>query len=96
MTHVSALDIGPGPKSVLRYLPIDLKRRIIKYSAFEPNGLFVLYLESWLRFNCETEVPLPGLKCSPDTRRLAFTLDINVSNAGSDGENGRKNRPDFC
>ncbi|KAF4544061.1 Phosphoribosyl transferase domain protein [Lasiodiplodia theobromae] len=35
--HISALEIGPGPKSVLGYLPDRLRRKIKRYTAFEPN-----------------------------------------------------------
>lgn len=42
--HISALEIGPGPKSVLGYLPDRLRRKIKRYTAFEPNGLFAASL----------------------------------------------------
>src|SRR4051812_45895774 len=38
--QISVLEIGPGPKSVLGYLPIHLRHKITKYAAFEPNALF--------------------------------------------------------
>lgn len=43
--EVSVLEIGPGPKSVLRSLPSNLRRKIIKYAAFEPNKVFASTLE---------------------------------------------------
>src|SRR5271154_4646284 len=38
--HISALEIGPGPKSLLGYLPGRLRRKVRRYTAFEPNGFF--------------------------------------------------------
>ncbi|KAJ4217474.1 hypothetical protein NW759_008780 [Fusarium solani] len=57
---ISVLEIGPGPQSVLGYLPDDLRKRIGKYSAFEPNQLFVTQLEAWF-----AESPLPRLGSPP-------------------------------
>ncbi|KAF6809192.1 phosphoribosyl transferase domain protein [Colletotrichum sojae] len=73
---VSVLEIGPGPKSVLVSLLSGLRRQIKKYTAFEPNGLYVGRLEQWLsnRFS-ETGLPLPCLDSSPDIRNAPFTLD---------------------
>lgn len=86
-THViSALEIGPGPKSVLEYLPVDLKRRITRYSAFEPNGLFASRLESRLCSDSETEAPLPGLECPPIIKRFAFSPDTNEDSTVTGGE----------
>ncbi|KAL7799941.1 hypothetical protein V8C37DRAFT_407432 [Trichoderma ceciliae] len=38
--RISVLEIGPGPKSVLGCLPERLRRKIKRYAALEPNGLF--------------------------------------------------------
>src|SRR6478735_1058997 len=43
-SRLSVLEIGPGPKSVLGYLPSSLRQNIRSYTAFEPNGLFVRQL----------------------------------------------------
>ncbi|KAI0601424.1 phosphoribosyl transferase domain protein [Biscogniauxia sp. FL1348] len=73
-TRISVLEIGPGPKSVLGYLPGHLRRKIIRYSAFEPNGLFATSLEEWLCFASQTEVPMPCLESSPNIYRIPFSL----------------------
>ncbi|OCT52746.1 phosphoribosyl transferase domain protein [Cladophialophora carrionii] len=75
--HVSALEIGPGPKSVLGYLPDHLRRKITKYTAFEPNCLFATRLEEWLCSTSGTESPLPCLEHLPDIRRIPFSLGVN-------------------
>ncbi|KAL6829735.1 hypothetical protein V8C40DRAFT_285838 [Trichoderma camerunense] len=69
--RISVLEIGPGPKSVLGYLPDDQRRKINKYAAFEPNDLYATELQEWL----ETESPLPCLESLPDIHRVPFTLD---------------------
>lgn len=45
---ISILEVGPGPRSVLGYLPDDLRRKIRQYTAFEPNSLFARKLENGL------------------------------------------------
>ncbi|KAJ9129910.1 Phosphoribosyl transferase domain protein [Pleurostoma richardsiae] len=86
--HLSVLEIGPGPKSVLGYLPDYLKRKIRRYAAFEPNGLFSTKLEEWL---CSiSEPPLPHLETGPDIHRTPFTLDGNTGR----GTSTRTNRGD--
>src|SRR5437016_11315214 len=64
--HISALEIGPGPKSLLGYLPGRLRRKVRRYTAFEPNGLFATRLEEWLCSTSETESPLPCLESPPN------------------------------
>src|SRR5438477_11369425 len=46
--HISALEISPGLKSLLGYLPSRLRQKVRKYTAFKPNGLFATRLEEWL------------------------------------------------
>lgn len=41
----SILEVGPGPKSVLGYLPQYLRQKIRRYAAYEPNDLFASELE---------------------------------------------------
>lgn len=72
--HISALEIGPGPKSLLGYLPGRLRRKVRKYTAFEPNGLFATRLEEWLCSTAETESPLPCLEIPPTIHRIPFVL----------------------
>ncbi|KAL0253213.1 hypothetical protein SLS55_010185 [Diplodia seriata] len=83
--HISVLEIGPGPKSVLGHLPGHLRRKISRYTAFEPNGLFAARLEEWLCSTAETGEPtLPCLKDLADIRRIPFTLnDDNKSTSGA-------------
>ena len=52
-SDISVLEIGPGPRSILGHLPDHLRSKIGKYTAFEPNGLFVTELEDWLHSNLE-------------------------------------------
>jgi adenine phosphoribosyltransferase len=86
--HISALEIGAGPKSVLGYLPGRLRRKVSRYVALEPNGLFATDLEEWLCFDSEIETPLPCLQSPPDIHRVPFVLDNNKgSGTGtSDGD----------
>ncbi|KAL7950086.1 hypothetical protein V8C42DRAFT_309446 [Trichoderma barbatum] len=79
--QVSVLEIGPGPKSVLGYLPDSHRRKIKRYAAFEPNGLFATELEEWL----EMKSPLPCLESLPDIYRKPFALDSTGTDA-NDGE----------
>lgn len=83
--HISVLEIGPGPKSVLGYLPHHLRRKIRRYAAFEPNDLFATKLEEWLCSTLETETPLPCLESSPDIHRIPFVLNSNGTDT-SDGD----------
>ncbi|KAH8912403.1 adenine phosphoribosyltransferase [Coniochaeta sp. PMI_546] len=80
--HVSVLEIGPGPKSVLAHLPNDQRRRIRTYTAFEPNVLFATKLEAWLSPATESKMddPLPGLRRPADIRRAPMTLDSKFEN----------------
>ncbi|KAL6836592.1 hypothetical protein J3E69DRAFT_321990 [Trichoderma sp. SZMC 28015] len=80
--RVSVLEIGPGPKSVLGYLPDHQRRKINKYAAFEPNGLYATELQEWL----ETQSPFPCLESHPDIYRVPFTLDSIVTDANDSQE----------
>ncbi|KAL7915891.1 hypothetical protein GGI35DRAFT_9977 [Trichoderma velutinum] len=79
--RISVLEIGPGPKSVLGYLPDDQRRKISKYAAFEPNGSYATELQEWV----ETKSPLPCLESLPNIQRTPFTLDSTVTDA-NDGQ----------
>ena len=83
--HISALEIGPGPKSLLGYLPARLRRKIRKYTAFEPNGLFATRLEEWLCSTSKTESPLLCLENPPDIHRIPFVLQDNRGSGTSTG-----------
>ena len=76
--HISALEIGPGAKSVLGYLPDRLRRKVRRYTAFEPNGLFATRLEEWLCSTSERESPLPCLESPPDIHRIPFVLEDDI------------------
>ena len=77
---VSVLEIGPGPESVLGLLPSLLKRKIVKYAAFEPNKLFASKLEEWCCSIQGSELPLPCLESPPDIRQQTFTLGDTTRN----------------
>ena len=77
-TNISVLEIGPGPKSVLGYLPGRLRKKVQRYAAFEPNDLFATRVEKWLCSTSETESPLPCLENPPDIHRIPFDLNDNV------------------
>ena len=97
--HISALEIGPGPKSLLGYLPDRLRRKVRKYTAFEPNGLFTTRLEEWLCFTSETESPLPCMENPPDIHRIPFVLQDNIGNGTSTGTRDNDEKYDiilFC
>ena len=96
---ISALEIGPGPKSLLGYLPGRLRRKVRKYTAFEPNGLFATRLEEWLCSTSETESPLRCLENPPDIRRIPFVLQDNIGDGTSSGTSNDDEKYDiilFC
>lgn len=76
--RISALEVGPGPKSAFGYLPGYLRRKVSRYAAFEPNDVFATRLEEWLSFTSEKESPLPCLESPPDIHRIPFILDSNT------------------
>ncbi|RYP11065.1 hypothetical protein DL765_007898 [Monosporascus sp. GIB2] len=97
--HISALEIGAGPKSVLGYLPSRLRRKVSRYVAFEPNGLFATNLEEWLCSTSEMEAPLPCLESPPDIRRIPFILDNNTGSGTGTGTSDADEKYDvilFC
>ncbi|KAK4039087.1 hypothetical protein C8A01DRAFT_36990 [Parachaetomium inaequale] len=84
--HVSVLEIGPGPKSVLGYLPDRLRRKVGKYTALEPNGLFAGRSEEWLLGSSTSDEspPLPCLRSPPVIHRVPFVAeDVMGSSAGA-------------
>ncbi|KAK6815895.1 hypothetical protein RU639_008976 [Aspergillus parasiticus] len=81
--HVSVLEIGPGPKSVLGYLPHSLRKKVRRYAAFEPNDLFATKVEKWLCTSLEAESPLPCLASPPDIHRIPFVLNSNINSGAS-------------
>ncbi|ROW08213.1 hypothetical protein VMCG_03082 [Cytospora schulzeri] len=84
--HISVLEIGPGPKSVLGHLPRHLRQKVRRYTAFEPNSLFAPRLEEWLLGSTSTaESPLPCLESSPNIHRVPFVLEDNTGNGAGTG-----------
>lgn len=75
--HVSVLEVGPGPQSVLGHLPERLRRKIRRYVAFEPNILFAARLEEWLRSPSKT------LYSPPEIHRTGFSLQTITENLGN-------------
>jgi adenine phosphoribosyltransferase/phosphomevalonate kinase len=75
--QISVLEIGPGPKSPLGYLPDCLKRKVRRYTAFEPNGLFATRLGEWLCSTTDMESPLPYLEKGPNIHQIPFVLQDN-------------------
>ncbi|CCT74494.1 related to adenine phosphoribosyltransferase [Fusarium fujikuroi IMI 58289] len=61
--EISVLEIGPGPESVLGYLPMTPRKRITKYVALEPSFQYTQSLQRWLSLK-ENERPLPSLNYS--------------------------------
>ena len=94
--RVSVLEIGPGPKTVLGYLPDRMRRKIGKYTALEPNGLFATRLEEWLCPTSQTEPPLPCLESPPNIHRIPFAADSEDAATGADGGDGKFDVVLFC
>ncbi|KAI1341711.1 hypothetical protein F5Y15DRAFT_406372 [Xylariaceae sp. FL0016] len=67
--HISVLEIGPGYESVLEHLPIHLRQRITRYSAFEPKESFALALEKHLN---SASSPFPRLDSHATIFRARF------------------------
>ncbi|KAJ4377233.1 hypothetical protein N0V83_000056 [Neocucurbitaria cava] len=77
--HISILEIGPGPCTVLAHLPNLSRRKIGTYTAFEPNLVFAKRLEKQLCPATTTDVELPFscLGVSADVRWAPFDLRTN-------------------
>ncbi|KAG9230083.1 phosphoribosyl transferase domain protein [Amylocarpus encephaloides] len=81
--YISALEIGPGPMSLLGHLPSCLRQKIKKYTAFEPNDLFASRLVESFCSTSETESPLPCLRNPPNIHRIPFGLQDNIESGTS-------------
>ncbi|KAG9244861.1 phosphoribosyl transferase domain protein [Calycina marina] len=75
---LSMLEIGPGPESVLGHLSSRLRRKITRYSAFEPNSLFFARLKEWLHNFQGTELPLSCLEAPPALHQRPFALESTL------------------
>ncbi|KAK3902148.1 hypothetical protein C8A05DRAFT_15745 [Staphylotrichum tortipilum] len=94
--HLSILEVGPGPKSVLGYLPAQQRNQIYRYVAFEPNDVFASSLEGWLRDSSNgTVIPLPCLERPPKIHRRPFGPETNLDGA-KDGAGERFDVVLFC
>ncbi|KAI0147666.1 hypothetical protein GGR57DRAFT_249713 [Xylariaceae sp. FL1272] len=94
--HISVLEIGPGPKSILGYLPGHLRRKITRYVAFEPNNFYATRCEEWLSLTSETETLLPGLTRPPDIYRMPFVSDCSKTGTGTNDSDEKFNVILFC
>lgn len=72
-----SLEVRPGPKSILGYLPSHLRRKVRRYAAFEPSDLFSTRVEKWLCSTSEVESPPPCLERPPEIHRFPFELNGN-------------------
>ena len=72
------LEIELGSKSLLGHLLGGLRRKIRRYTIYEPNILFTIRLEEWLYFVSETEFPLLYLEKASDIYRIPFILGNNI------------------
>lgn len=99
-TDVSVLEIGPGPKSLLSFLPRHLRHKIRKYKAFEPNSLFAARLKESLGAKPEEESTLPNLESPPDICRQPFDAEYNkwsgTRTSSSRGEGEKYDAIIFC
>ena len=76
--HISVLEIGPGPKTVLQYLPSPMRHKVHRYDAFEPNRLFAATLEQSLDFPPKPNSPLPRLTTLPNIHRKPFAPESST------------------
>ncbi|KAF2754343.1 hypothetical protein EJ05DRAFT_457152 [Pseudovirgaria hyperparasitica] len=82
-TSLTCLEVGPGPRSVLGALPLDVRRSITKFDVFEPNVLFALELQEWLEPTTGIDPPFPSL-CDKSTIHVErFGIDSRPSIANS-------------
>lgn len=72
--RISVLEVGPGPESVLGWLSEELRQKIKRYVAFEPNEQFAARLgEGFCSEGGESS--LPSLESAAIARRMPFTLE---------------------
>ena len=96
-SHISALEIGPGSDSLFGYLPSHMRRRIRKYTAFEPNGLSATKLEEWVRSTSRRKSRFLCLENPPNIRRSPFVLeDVRESGTGTTDDDQKYDIILFC
>ncbi|KAH7317071.1 phosphoribosyl transferase domain protein [Stachybotrys elegans] len=76
--RVSVLEIGPGPATVLSQLPDYLKRKINRYTAYEPNVIFAVRLDTRIHTNSMVESQLPYLSGPATIHQRPFELIENA------------------
>lgn len=94
--RIPVLEVGPGPQSVLGYLPSHIRRSIRRYSAFKLNKLFALRLKEWLHSTSGTGILLPCLESPPDIHRIPFVVDSSASSDGIGDSADKFNVILFC
>ncbi|KAF1933786.1 uncharacterized protein M421DRAFT_52653 [Didymella exigua CBS 183.55] len=80
--RISALEIGPGPRSMLGQLTYHERSNIRRYTAYEPNVLFATRIETWLLANSEEQPPFPALETPPNIQRNPFPRQHGDKNHG--------------
>lgn len=83
--NVSVLEIVPGRKSVLGYLPVNLRQRIKRYSAIEPYELFATTLKDWLGSIPSAEPPFPCLASPATVRQDPFDPNVDMQTGDDEG-----------
>jgi len=98
--YITALEVGPGPRSVLGSLPMSLRRKIRRYVAFEPNKRFSSELSAWDHHDKGMEDSwLPGLDNPPEIHHLLFrraSEALPVSNTSPGGNSAGFDIVLFC
>ncbi|KAI1932281.1 hypothetical protein LOZ66_006921 [Ophidiomyces ophidiicola] len=98
-TQISVLEIGPGPKTILGYLPGHLRQKIKRYTAFEPNVLFATMVEKWLCSGLQVEQQFPCLENPPTIHPVPFVLNSDSETETARGVHGNDEKYDlilFC
>ncbi|KAG4438454.1 hypothetical protein IFR05_006064 [Cadophora sp. M221] len=93
--QISILEIGPGPTSVVGYLPGDMRSKITEYVAYEPNGPFASSLEESLAPTAGKEFVFPGLHTPVQIHRIPFEVESNTESRAND-EDGKFDVVLFC
>ncbi|KAF1970787.1 phosphoribosyl transferase domain protein [Bimuria novae-zelandiae CBS 107.79] len=87
---ISALEIGPGATSILGHLPNHLRRKVRRYTAFEPNSLFATRLGESFSSPSKAELLLPCLETPPNIHPISFTLQGDTTSGIGTGDNDEK------
>lgn len=85
--HISVLEIGPGPNSIVAAIPEHLRRKVRRYYAHEPNEISASALQDILDKDC----PFPCLEASPIVQLLPFSLDSKPQHTIQNSQCGVEN-----